>query len=112
MFDISTVSKRYFGIKLTVTDNKDRTHSVELEVEPPKIGALKKLMAVGKAASKDDKSSETMDDLANAVRDMLSKNKAGYVVPMEYIDALDFDELVQILDAYFNWLGNEKSSKN
>lgn len=107
MFDISTVSKRYFSIKLTVTDAEDQVKSIELEVEPPKVKMLKKLMSLRKTARE-----ETMDELSEAIRKMLSKNKAKYVVPIEYIDELDFDQMVEILNAYFEWLGKEKDSKN
>lgn len=107
MFDISTVSKRYFCIKLTITDEKNEEKSINLEVEPPKVKVLKKLMAVRKTASED-----SMDELSEAIRKLLSKNKANYMVPMEYIDELDFDQMIGILNEYFKWLGKEKESKN
>lgn len=107
MFDVSTVSKRYFGVKLTATDENDQVHRIELEIEPPKVKTIKKLMAVSKSAQEDQ-----MDELAEAVRKMLSKNKSDYEVPMEYIDNFSYDELQGILEAYFNWLNKEKSSPN
>lgn len=107
MFDISTINKRYFGIKLTVTDEEDKQHSVTLEVEPPKIKALKNLLAISKASNED-----SMDELSNGVQKMLSKNKAKYIVPMEYIDNLDYDELQEILTAYFDWMAQTRKEKN
>jgi hypothetical protein len=107
MFDISTISKRYFKIKLTAIDDSNEKHSIELEVEPPNVKALKSLTAISKAA--DD---EAIDELTEAVQKMLSKNKSGYKVPMEYIDALNFDELQGILAAYFGWLADTKNSPN
>lgn len=107
MFDVSKVNKRYFEIKLTAVDEKDKEHSITIEVEPPKIKALKKLIAVSKSADKD-----AIDDLAEAVRSLLSKNKSKYKVSMEYIDALDFDELQGVLLAYFNWVSDEKKDPN
>jgi len=98
MYDISIVSKRYFDIKIG---------DLTLEVEPPKIKTLKKIMGLSKA-----RSAETMDDLAEAVRIVLSKNKSGHVVNSEVIDELDLDQLNEILTAYFEWLMKEKSSKN
>lgn len=97
MFDISTVSKRYFDIRI---------NGVILEVEPPKLKALKKITNLSK--SKDE---EAIDDLTEAVKMILSKNKSKYDVT-ELIDELDFDQLNQILTAYFEWLAREKNSKN
>lgn len=107
MFDISTVSKRYFSIKLTVTDAEDQVKSIELEVEPPKVKMLKKLVAVERTADED-----AMDELAEVTRKMLSKNKAKYDVPIEYIDDLDYDQLKEILTAYFAWLRDNQNSPN
>lgn len=108
MFDISTVSKRYFEVKLTLTDDNDEEiKNIELKVEPPKIKMLKKLMAVWKASKAD-----AMDELAEAIQKLLSKNKDGYKVPMEYIDELDYDQMNELLTEYFKWLGKEKNSKN
>ena len=107
MFDVSSVSKRYFVVTLTITDNDDKTHSITLEVEPPKLKMLKKLMAIKKTANE-----EAMDELSEAIRQMLSKNKAKYKVPDEYIDELDYDEMNELLTEYFDWLCKEKNSKN
>lgn len=108
MFDISTVSKRYFEIKLSLTDEDDNiTKSIELEVEPPKLKFLKELMAIQKTSNED-----AIDDLSNAITKMLSKNKSKYKVPIEFIDDLNYDQMQEILIAYFDWLSKEKNSKN
>lgn len=104
MFDVSAVKKRYFEIRLDVTDEDGQKHTVQLEVEPPKLKTLKKLLATGKDGS--------ADELATAVREMLSKNKSGYEVPADYVDALSFDQLTEILIAYFEWVSQEKQAKN
>jgi len=98
MFDISVINKRYFDIKIG---------DLTLEVEPPKIKTLKKIMSLSKS-----RSAEAMDDLAEAVHVILNKNKSGYVVSSEIVDELDLDQLNEILTAYFEWLSKEKSSKN
>ena len=123
MFDISTVSKRYFGIKLTVTDDSGKTHSLQLDVEPPKVKVLKRLFATFKRAStaavnKDgtdnpkeaEIDADIFDDLSETVLKILNKNKAHTKVPEEYIDDLDLDQLLEIVTAYFDWLGKTKSS--
>lgn len=98
MFDINIVSKRYFSIKI---------NDLTLEVEPPKLKALKKITALSKSRNED-----TIDDLSEAVGMILSKNKLGIKVSDEIIDELDLDQMNEILTAYFEWLSKEKTSKN
>jgi len=98
MFDISTVNKRYFNIKIG---------DLTLEVEPPKLKVLKKITSLSKSRNED-----AMDDLSEAVGMILSKNKSEYKVPQEVIDELDLDQMNEILTAYFEWLSKEKNSKN
>lgn len=98
MFDINIVAKRYFEVKL---------NDMILEIEPPKLKTLKKITSLSKARNED-----AMDDLAEAVGMILSKNKAGYKVPQELIDELDLDQMNEVLTAYFQWLNKEKNSKN
>lgn len=98
MFDINTISKRYFSIKIG---------ELVLEVEPPKLKTLKKVTALVKVKNK-----AAMEDLAEAVKMILSKNKAQYKVSDEIIDELDFDQMNEILSAFFEWLGKNKNDPN
>lgn len=98
MFDISTVSKRYFAIKL---------EEISLDVEPPKLKALKKITALAKSREE-----EAMDDLVEAVSMILNKNKTKYKVSEELIDELDFDQINEILTAFFEWLTKSKNTPN
>ena len=121
MFDISAVSKRYFNIKLNIMDDNGKAHSLQLEVEPPKVKVLKKLFSTFKRAStatvnKDgtdnpeeaEIDADIFDDLYEAVLKILNKNKAHKKVPEKYIDDLDLDQLLEIVTAYFGWLGEAK----
>jgi hypothetical protein len=110
MFDISTIGKRYFGIKIEkeLTDVETmQTITVDLDVEPPKLKVLKKITALAKVRSED-----AFDDLTEALRLILSKNKTGTKVPEELIGELDFDEMNEILTRYFEWLAQSKNSPN
>ena len=107
MFDLSAIKKRYFDIKLTVTDDAGKANEIKLEVEPPKLKTLKKLIAVSKSANED-----SMDELAGAIQQLLSKNKSGFVVPMDYIEELDLDQMEMILSAYIEWVSEIKSDPN
>ena len=98
MFDISTVSKRYFAIKL---------EEISLDVEPPKLKALKKITALAKSREE-----EAMDDLVEAVSMILNKNKTKYKVSEELIDELDFDQINEILTTFFEWLTKSKNAPN
>lgn len=114
MFDINSVNKRYWDIKLNVTiekivDDKETEEDVELklQVEPPKLKALKKITSLSKVRDED-----AIDDLSEAVRMILNKNKNKIKVSDEVMNELDLDQLSAILTAYFKWLGAEKISKN
>lgn len=98
MFDINTINRRYFNIKIG---------ELTLDVEPPKIKVLKKITALSKS-----KNEEAIDDLSEAVAMILSKNKTGTKVSDEIIDELDLDQLNEILTAYFEWLSKSKNSPN
>jgi len=106
MFDVSIVNKRYFEIKLNVVvDGIEK--EIVLEIEPPKLKALKKITSLRKA-----KEEESIDGLTEAIMMILRKNKSRYVVSSEVVDELDIDEMNAILTAYFEWLNKEKNSKN
>ncbi|MDF2985735.1 MAG: hypothetical protein K0R50_1245 [Eubacterium sp.] len=98
MFDIDSISKRYFKIKI---------NNIEIDVEPPKLKVLKKITSLAKAKNED-----AIEDLVEAVKIMLNKNKSGYQVQDELIDELDFDQLLEILTAYFKWIGEVRNSPN
>ncbi|WP_143316866.1 hypothetical protein [Clostridium sp. HBUAS56017] len=98
MLDINTINKRYFNIKIG---------DLTLDVEPPKIKALKKITALSKA---NDESA--MDELTEAVKLILSKNKKKCKVPEKVIDELDLDQIQQILIEFFKWLSESKNSPN
>ncbi|WP_291634541.1 hypothetical protein [Clostridium sp.] len=114
MFDINSVNKRYWDIKLNVTiekivDDKEIEEDVELnlQVEPPKLKALKKITSLSKVRDED-----AIEDLSEAVRMILNKNKNKTKVSDEVMNELDLDQLSAILTSYFEWLGKEKISKN
>lgn len=114
MFDINSVNKRYWDIKLNVTvteivneEEVEKDIELKLKVEPPKIKALKKITSLSKVRDED-----AIDDLSEAVRMILSKNKDKKIVSDEVMGELDLDQLSAILTSYFEWLGKEKISKN
>lgn len=107
MFDVTTLSKRYFGLRLTI-EADDGKRDIRLEIEPPKLKTMKRLMALSKAGEDENQ----IDMLTDAMQKLLSKNKSGYKVPRELIEELDFDELQAILEAFLSWIAEVQNQKN
>ena len=107
MFDVTTLSKRYFGLRLTV-EADDGKRDIDLEIEPPKLKTMKRLMALSKSGEEENQ----IDMLTDAMQKLLSKNKSGYKVPRELIEELNFDELQAILEAFLSWIAEVQNQKN
>ena len=106
MFDVTTLSKRYFGLRLTV-EADDGKRDIDLEIEPPKLKTMKRLMALSKSGEDENQ----IDMLTDAMQKLLSKNKSGYKVPRELIEELNFDELQAILEAFLSWVADVQNQK-
>jgi hypothetical protein len=111
MFDINMVSKRYFEAKFEAKDDNGKIYSAHLEIEPPKLKAIEKLTAIIKDMNKKAEA-EATDDLHNAMRIILNKNKTGYKVPDQLIENLDTDQMEMFLGAFFGWLNKNKKDPN
>ena len=107
MFDVTTLSKRYFGLRLTV-EADDGKRDIDLEIEPPKLKTMKRLMALSKSGEDENQ----IDMLTDAMQKLLSKNKSGYKVPRDLIEELNFDELQAILEAFLSWIAEVQNQKN
>nr|DAL36498.1 MAG TPA_asm: hypothetical protein [Caudoviricetes sp.] len=107
MFDVATLSRRYFGLRLTV-ETDDGKRDIDLEIEPPKLKTMKRLMALSKAGEDENQ----IDMLTDAMQKLLSKNKSGYKVPRELIEELNFDELQAILEEFLSWIAEVQNQKN
>ena len=108
MFDIGTVNKRYFEVRLQVTnDEGEVTNNIKVEVEPPKLKVLKKITSLSKSRQED-----AINDLTEAIEMLLNKNKAKSKVQDEFIEELDLDQMNELLTEYFEWLNKSKNSPN
>ncbi|PYG88500.1 hypothetical protein LY28_01349 [Ruminiclostridium sufflavum DSM 19573] len=105
MFDISTINKRYFNISISVTNDEGKELDISLDVEPPKIKTLKKIIVLSK--DKDDENA-----MSEAITLILNKNKTGFKVPNEIIENLDTDQYKAILKEYTSWLKEVKNNPN
>ena len=99
MFDLNTISKRYFEIKIG---------EQILEIEPPSKKMLNKIISL--SGVKDGK--KATDGLYDAVEMILNKNKIGRIITEDTVSDLNLDQVNGIITAYFNWLNETKNSKN
>jgi len=109
MFDVSKISRRAFQVRLTSEiEETGEVKELIVNVEPPKIKMLKKIVSLMGTSRKND----DIDEACEAIRLMVSKNTEGVKVPIEFIDDLDMDEMKELMSAFFEWLNGVKNSKN
>ncbi|QEY33876.1 hypothetical protein FL966_01795 [Caproiciproducens galactitolivorans] len=116
MYDVTCVAKRYFPVKLTTEDDGGEIHSTVVEVEPPRIKTMRELVDVAlrstTAIEKNTVTENVVAELRDSIKKLLSKNKAKYRVPDEYVEAMDLDQMNGLLNAFFDWMGKVKAEKN
>ena len=95
MFDLNNIITRYFTLSINNT---------QLEVEPPRVKTLKKLIAVQK--------SEDYDAFIEVMSEVLSKNRQKKKITVEMLDGIDVDVLNEISVQYFTWLSEVKNNPN
>lgn len=113
MFDMRSLIPRYFEVRLP--------NGLRLEVEPPKLKVLKKIMAVSKIETVTTENADgeaVIDDdvfesLAEGVAMALSKNKQKKEITTgDVAEILNLDQIQALLTEYFNWVSEIKHSKN
>lgn len=111
MFDMKALKTRYFELRLC--------NGLRLEVEPPKIKVLRKIMELAKVDSEGgDESGGDFDDsaismLSEALSMALSKNRQSKTITTDWIeDNMNIDEIQELLMQYFTWVQDIQSSKN
>ena len=114
MFDLASVNRRYWEIKLKVTSDlivdevvKKVEKEIVLEIEPPTKKMLNKIIKL-----RSGKEEDTMDDLYEAVGMILNKNKTGKKISDEVIEKFNYDEINEIITKYFEWLGETQKNPN
>ena len=95
MFDLTSIVTRYFTLTINGT---------QLEVEPPKVKTLKKLVAVQK--------SNDYNSYIEVMAEILSKNRQKIKITVEMLDSTDFDVLNTLTVEYFAWLSEVKNHPN
>lgn len=95
MFDLNNIITRFFTLSINNT---------QLEVEPPRVKTLKKLIAVQKT--------EDYDAFVEVMAEVLSKNRQKKKITVEMLDGVDVDVLNEISVQYFTWLSEVKNNPN
>ena len=95
MFDLNSVITRFFTLNINNT---------QLEVEPPRVKTLKKLIAVQKT--------NDYDAFIEIMSEILSKNRQKKKITVEMLDGVDVDVLNEISVQYFTWLSEVKNNPN
>lgn len=112
MFDMTKIKVKHFNVKFR--------NGLFLSVEPPKIKVLKKIMGLStnKLGKKDkenkkDFTAEDFHKLSEALAMALTRNKQQKKITAEFIDEeMNIDEMIDLLTAYFEWVGEIQNSKN
>ena len=103
MYDMRQYKKRYFDITLP--------SGQVINVEPPKVKILKKIMALGSTQETGDMTEEEFDNLIEALSLAISKNKQNYKVSIESIEEdWDINEVQDLLENYFNWINETQKN--
>jgi len=95
MFDLNSVITRFFTLNL---------NNNQIEVEPPKVKTLKKLIAVQK--------NNDYGAFIEIMSEVLSKNRQKKKITVEMLDSVDVDVLNEISVQYFTWLSEVKNNPN
>jgi hypothetical protein len=102
MLDLTAVRRRYFLVKF---DGRI------LEVEPPKLKTLNKLVAISKAAGNGDP--DAFSEMTPLIAKLLSKNKKNIkIAPAAIEESLDRDQMSVLLTEFFSWLSQERNDPN
>lgn len=103
MFDMKSLTTRYFEVRLQ--------NGLKLDVEPPKIKALKKILTLTRVDGEFNEA--TLSDLVEGVSLVLSKNKQSKTITVEFItNEFDLAAMQSLLVEYFKWVGEIQNSKN
>lgn len=105
MYDMTKFKTRYFNMKLK--------NGKVIDIEPPKMKILKKITSLSEIKDSEELSEKDIANLTEAVTLALNKNRQNYKITIEKVDE-DYDilEIVDFLNAYFDWVNSIQNSKN
>lgn len=95
MLDVNSLITRYFELKL---------NGSVIEVEPPTVKMIKKLMEVQK--------NNDYEGSIEILSRILSKNRQNKEISTQLLDAISIDTINEIAQEYFMWLQKVKQHPN
>lgn len=105
MYDMTKFKTRYFNMKLK--------NGKIIDIEPPKMKILKKIANLSEVKNNEELSEQDILNLTEAVALAFNKNRQNYKLTVEKIEEeYDIIEIVDFLNAYFDWVNSIQNSKN
>ena len=105
MYDMTKLGVRYFNMKLK--------NGKIIDIEPPKMKILKKIANLSEVKNNDELTEKDIANLTEAVVLAFNKNKQNYKITVEKIEEeYDILEIMDFLNAYFDWVNSIQNSKN
>lgn len=101
MFDISQISNNFFSAKIEFEDDDGEVKRYELEINAPKTSHFKQLI-----------SAKTIDEVIEALSKIFSRNKTHFNVTVEMLENFEYPSLIELKNAYLNWLNDIRNKKN
>lgn len=99
MYDLTTISKRYFEIKI---------EGISLKLLPPKLKVLRRFEKI-----KIDDANNSMCEIIDILRSVLNNNDENKNITSEFIeDNFSIDNMVGFLTSYFNWVAEVNNRPN
>lgn len=106
MLDITTLKKETFAIK---------TNIGILHLFQPKVKTMNKLLSIINKIQKNktEVTASDVSDVFEVFRVIINKNKEKRKISMQQIeDNFDMNDIILILNEFFNWVGDVKQTKN
>ena len=110
MFDMRSLTPSFFEVTLP--------NNVSISVKPPKMRIYRKIISFAKDVKDLDYdqlevADNLFNELSNTLASAFSSNKQDRkFTGEEFENMLDFDQLLELFLAYFNWANEISNSKN
>ncbi len=98
-FNFNKVQRKYYNVTL----KNGKTYLVAM----PEKATFETLLELKETAVED-----VIDDLYKCVAEIISNNKQGYRVTVEEINTYSFDEIMQFIAGYTEFIKGLKNQKN
>ena len=99
MYDLTTISKRYFEVKI---------EGISLKLLPPKLKVLRRFQKINV-----NDINNSIDEIIDLIRSILINNNENKNITNDFIeDNFTTDDMVGFLLSYFNWVAEVDNNPN